>query len=402
MKILFIAVIKIEANASAGAETINIYINEFSKQGVQVDVIAKSVGRYMEKNISYHLLPVNNYNEKLRKVCKGLGWIFYPQNKYSYKTSKGLRKDLFDLLKEMKGQGYYPDVISMETTSVLLLYEKIKEIYPKAFLVASMHDVAYQGSARKTAIETNGVKKMIRNRYLKYAKMNEIRAMAAADLIVPQNRDNIQWLTKEQGLERKRYFLLVPYYEKGFQHDDETLSKNLLFYGLMNRPENYESAKWFITHVMNRLSGDYKFIIMGGNPPEHLYKYKSDKVEITGFVPEEEVKKYFEEAMCMVAPLVQGSGIKTKVLSAFSTGLPVLTNDIGIEGITAQNGVNYIHCETEDDYINAIMKISKNRTFYRELCMRAREVVQKGYNHQNCAREYLALLRQNCLDRKRG
>lgn len=394
MKVLFISAIKIEANASAGAETVNIYINEFSKLGVQVDVVAGSQGRYKGKHISYHVFSMNSGSKLIEQVQKLLGWVFYPQNKYLYKTRRSIRKTMLSMLNKMKDSGYDPDVIILETTSVLLLYKEIKKLYPDAVMVASMHDIAYQGSERKMGLEVNKVKYLVRSRYLKYAKLYEIQAMAAADLIVPHNKENIQWLKKEPELAKKIYFPLVPYYETGFQHNDHTLSRDLLFYGLMSRPENYESALWFIRYVMCNVPNNYRFIIMGANPPECLLKCQSEQIIITGFVAEDQVKQYFEKAMCFVSPLRFGSGIKTKVLSALSAGLPVLTNKIGIEGITAENQVSYIHCETADDYRNAILEISENRNYYYKLCLEAKKVTQDGYNHQECAKQYLSLLRQ--------
>ena len=71
--------------------------------------------------------------------------------------------------------------------------------------------------------------------------------------------------------------------------------------------------------------------------------FKPDVITVTGFV--KEISKYFEQSLCLVAPLVLGAGIKIKVLEAMSAGLPVLTNQIGIEGIPAQNGIHYYYCE---------------------------------------------------------
>lgn len=399
MKALFVVAVNIEANASAGAETINIYIDEFSLQGVQVDVIAKSIGRYEKSNITYHLLREKGENKELGKLAKLLGWVVYPQYKYLYKTSRRMRMEIFKKLNAMKEQGYCPDVIFLETTSVLLLYREIKNIYPKAVLVASMHDVAYQGSERRAILETSKMKNLIRKRYLKPAKQNEINALKEVDLIVPHNKENVVLLKKESELVDKKYFPLVPYYERGFHHNDGTTSEDILFYGLMSRPENYESALWFIEKVMNKISGGYRFIVMGGKPPKHLLSFRSERVIITGFVDEDKVGDYFEKAMCFVAPLLHGSGIKTKVLSAFAAGLPVLTNSIGIEGIEAEKGHNYIHCETAEEYIHAIYGLSGNKDEYHALCNHAREVVEKGYNHHECAKKYLALLERDFLNR---
>ena len=113
----------------------------------------------------------------------------------------------------------------------------------------------------------------------------------------------------------------------------------------MNRPENYLSVEWFVKNVFIELPSKYRFIIMGGKPVDSIRKLESNRIIVTGFLEECEVKRYFENSFCMVAPLLYGSGIKTKILSSLNAGLPVLTNSIGIEGINAHDKKEYLHCE---------------------------------------------------------
>ena len=99
---------------------------------------------------------------------------------------------------------------------------------------------------------------------------------------------------------------------------------------------------------------DLRFVIVGSNPNKELLKYCSERVIVTGYI--EDVSQYFEECLCLVAPLVHGAGIKVKILEAMSAGIPVLTNDIGIEGIPAGRD-SYLHCSSPEDYATAIRKI---------------------------------------------
>ena len=45
------------------------------------------------------------------------------------------------------------------------------------------------------------------------------------------------------------------------------------------------------------------------------------------------MKKYYVKSKLFVVYLRYGSGIKIKILEALSNAMPVITNDIGIEGI---------------------------------------------------------------------
>ena len=75
MKILYIAPIKIDANASAGAETINIYINQLAKMGNEVCVLAFSEGRVKQDNITYQILNVPENKRSVNKYVKALDFL---------------------------------------------------------------------------------------------------------------------------------------------------------------------------------------------------------------------------------------------------------------------------------------------------------------------------------------
>lgn len=155
----------------------------------------------------------------------------------------------------------------------------------------------------------------------------------------------------------------------------------------MARLENYLSAIWFMDNVMPLLEDmDIRFVVLGSNPPAELKKYESERVHITGFV--DSITPFFENSVCLVAPLVLGAGIKVKILEALSSGIPVLTNDIGIEGIAAEHGKEYIHCNTPLDYERAIRKVFSDATVGDELAKNAKRFIEKNYSIEKSLADY--------------
>lgn len=390
MKILYIAPIDLKPGASAGAETINIYIDELSKKENEIYVVSLSDGRTRRSNIEYINIDVLKKYTANNNFLKTLGWILFPSNPYLYKTSWQVRKCITEKILPLNDEGI--DVVVLETASAYLLWKIVKKLFPNAVLVASVHDIAYQGSYRKMALERSKLKLLIRNRYCKNAKRIEVDALKHMDLIMPHNKDNIDILRENIEIKNKKYFPLVPYYETGFDHDNCTKSYDILFYGLMSRPENYESVIWFLDNVFDKIADKFRLIIMGGNPPESIVRRASKRIIVTGFVDNETVKKYYENCFCMVVPLLYGSGIKTKVLSALHAGLPVLTNDLGIEGIPAKDGQDYLHCDSVDDYVEKLNLLAADRIKYKKICNNARKVTERGYNHDECAKRLEIIL----------
>ena len=94
--------------------------------------------------------------------------------------------------------------------------------------------------------------------------------------------------------------------------------------------------------------------IVGNNPPLELRQMEGDTVHITGFV--EDVDEYVLKSGIAVFPLTLGAGIKLKVLRSIALGTPVVTTDIGAEGIDEEGSVLLL-AKTESEFVQAIVDV---------------------------------------------
>ena len=76
-------------------------------------------------------------------------------------------------------------------------------------------------------------------------------------------------------------------------------------------------------------------------------------------------------------------GIKTKIQESMSAGVPVLTNEIGIEGIPARNGYEYFHCNTAEDYRNVILSLSSDIKKAEEVGKAAQLFIRNNFSYEN-------------------
>ena len=68
-------------------------------------------------------------------------------------------------------------------------------------------------------------------------------------------------------------------------------------------------------------------------------------------------------------------------------GVPVLTNNIGIEGIEVDDGIHYYHCETPEDYNGKIRYIIQNRDEAEKVAQNALKFINDNYNLKNSFKE---------------
>ena len=390
----------------AGGKTHNFYLKKMNEvSGFKVNLISFGVEADREK------LDLKQYGigsrvffiggNKLEKIKRGIGNLttkYNPFDKRGNMLPKYYENCVISELKRIKSEGHIPDIFVLEWTQMVFLAGRIKSLFPKAKIVASEHDVSYLGFLRKYEYAESDSERKKFFRFYKNIKREELDALKYCDIVCPHNKKD-EKLLMEDGIPSGKIHPIVPYFDDYSGIIRRPVQNRIMFYGAMARPENYLSAMWFIEHVMPALKKDgVEFVIVGSNPPELLKlaaeKYngnaENSKITVTGFVPE--VDDYFATSMFLVAPLVLGAGIKVKIIEAMSAGMPVLTNDIGIEGIDAEDGRDYIRCTAPGDYINAIHKILEGRIDVQVLSENAGKFIKDNFSLEDSAEKYLNLL----------
>lgn len=321
-----------------------------------------------------HEINLANIKRKLQLI----NTMHNPLNQYGGATNEYYWDKIRQALCKMEKR---PDIIILQWTEMVLFCDKIKNIFPKAKVVAIEEDVKFLSLKRIMENEKNFIRRM--GAYIRFRKLyvKEIEKLAKCDLVITYSDKDRKLI---DGHDMKKILVLAPYFQNyNLCKRSDNPSNDIMFYGAMSRRDNYESAIWFIQNVLNKLDPCIRFVVVGNKPDPKLKEYASDRVLITGYV--EDVRPYFERSMCFVAPLVTGAGIKIKVLEALSSGIPVLTNDIGMEGINAEDRRDYIRCTTAEDYISAINKIMQDTMSLDAYRSNAKKFIEDNYSLDHSA-----------------
>lgn len=376
----------------AGGQTFRFYFNEFLNDG-RFDIYLIAFNDGMPKDmIDFELKDVEHdivYKSKnsLKKFVN-IESAINPWNRHAGIVSNYYYLKTMKYVKAYKSRGSIPDVIILEWTGIVLLAPELRKIFPQTKLIASEHDVTYVGWKRKYEFYS-GLKKVLWNIKFNQEYKLELNALSLCDLVLPHNPDNCK-LIENEGISSDKVRWLPPYFNSLCNIKRVQTEPIILFFGAMGRQENSLSALWFIDKVLPKLTDlPVKFVVLGGNPPEELKNREGKNIRITGFV--DNIRPYFESAMCFAAPLILGAGIKVKVLEALSSGIPVLTNKIGIEGIPVHDRREYLHCETAEEYENSIRLIYENKIDVKQIEVNAKKFMEK-YSTTNSSQEYRNLV----------
>lgn len=368
----------------AGAKTAYYYFENIAAQeDFQLTLITKvlpSEKKYLGTlNTSINYGFVCNERKGIAEyldLIKSLNSKLNPFYKYGNVLRKSVYDDIKKQLLELKNNGYRPSLILTIWTQMSLFIEELKSIFPGAPCVAIEEDVVFQMYQRKQIYEKNVIKQMYFSLQYKNMLKREVLAINSFDMVYVHSQKDWKLLTKA-GV--KSVIKIIPAYYNHTGIVRKPNGKDVLYWGSMSRPENYLSAIWFIKNVLPQLKDiDIRFVVLGGNPDSSLLKYRSNRIFITGFV--DDPSPYFEEAVCLVAPLVLGAGVKVKILEAMDAGIPVLTNAVGIEGIDAVHNRDYFHCETPEEYINILKAIFDGKLDAQAVGDNAKCFMKKRYN----------------------
>lgn len=318
----------------------------------------------------------------LQEIKRIYSWLtkLYIWNKYAgltpYDISHGIKK----LISKLATTDYEPDIIIMDWTEILFLMPELMKIWPQAKYVAIEEDVSFLGQIRKAQGTKNPFIKAFFSKKAKRVEKIELEYLKQCDLIILNNYKDKELICENESFDN--IWVWSPYYQTGMEIQPQNHSNEIVYYGAMHRPENWKSAIWFIKNVYSKIDSQaVKFVIIGNNPPKQLTKYQSDRIVIKGFV--DDIHKELSSCLCLVAPLLLGAGVKIKIIESLSIGIPVLTNDIGIEGIPAVDGESFFYCKSPEDYIKVINQLLENKINREMLVIKAKEVVKRNFDFAN-------------------
>lgn len=246
------------------------------------------------------------------------------------------------------------DIIHIEFSQMLFYVKYIKDKYPNKKLFFYAHDVLKQRSIREAsrAFFLNPVK----NLDLLITFLIETSLLEYADRVVVFNEKDAALLPS-----LKHKLNIIPLYTACVHPAVEIQERanNIIFFGAMNRKENYLAVIDFIKKGWPTIHDKYpdmKLLVIGGNPHDSLFVYDSvHNIKITGFV--DDPYSIIATSLVTVAPIRLGAGLKVKVLESLLCGCPVVAFPAGSEGLDLDRKDGLITVPDYPEMIDEVLAI---------------------------------------------
>lgn len=159
----------------------------------------------------------------------------------------------------------------------------------------------------------------------------------------------------------------------------ERVPGELCFVGSMDYAPNTGAVLHFVHHILPRMvrqRPDVHFKIVGRNPTHEILALKSERVEVTGGVPD--VRPWLSRASAMVVPLAIGGGTRLKIVEAMAMDCPVVSTTIGAEGLGLVHEQELLLADTDADFAAATLTLLNDREGASEMALRGRSYVESN------------------------
>jgi glycosyltransferase involved in cell wall biosynthesis len=154
----------------------------------------------------------------------------------------------------------------------------------------------------------------------------------------------------------------------GIAMDFETRT-GLTFVGGFGHLPNVDGIMWFVNEIFPKIlkkNNEIELSIIGSNMPEEILKLRSKCINVIGYVSEEKLQEYYSKTRIAVVPLRFGAGVKGKVIEAIAYGVPVVTTEVGREGITGLDGIVRI-ADQPEGFAESVMDIYMDKQKWTDM-----------------------------------
>lgn len=163
--------------------------------------------------------------------------------------------------------------------------------------------------------------------------------------------------------------------------DIEESTPSVIFRGVMNFIPNRDAALYFHSEIMPLILKEIpnlRYYIIGKEPPEEIRRiHDENHTFVLGLV--EDLRPYMAKATVHVCPMRSGSGMKNKILEAWSMEKAIVATSLACDGIDVEHRKNLLVADTPESFAKSVIELIKNRKLRMELGRNGRELAKTRY-----------------------
>lgn len=174
-------------------------------------------------------------------------------------------------------------------------------------------------------------------------------------------------------------------------------SRKILFMGSLDFYPNIDCLFYLKETILPRLwqvDPTLSLVITGRNPSQVILDFAADpRIEV--IADPDDIDAVAQNCYLTVVPMRIGSGTRIKILHSMALGLPVVSTNLGCEGLSVSDGHDILVRDTPEQFAEAILTLRANPQLATQLRTAGRKLVEERYDwtlmFERLEREMLAL-----------
>jgi glycosyltransferase involved in cell wall biosynthesis len=281
------------------------------------------------------------------------------------------------------------DIVQIEGIHLANYIPIIRACAPRARIVCDWHNIESDVMSQYSTYASNVGRRLYARRTATLLKCAERRLVPACDAHVVVSNEDAARLLKiasdarvhvvENGVDIEKYSAITMLPPTA----SSTLRRlRIVFVGSMDYHANIQAAVGFVRDTWPLIHQEFpqlQFFLVGSNPaPAVRELHKVSGVTVTGTV--DDIRPYYKDALAAVVPLRVGGGSRLKILEAMAAGVPVISTQVGAEGLGVKDRKNILLADTSDEMLGAVSFLHRSQEEWQHLALGGHEFVKQGYD----------------------
>ncbi|WP_151736508.1 glycosyltransferase family 4 protein [Paenibacillus tengchongensis] len=267
---------------------------------------------------------------------------------------------------------------------------------PDAVIVTDAHNFE-SGLSAQLAHKKNGLSKLFYSLNVLWTRRDELGLLKKTSLLLTtseQDRQSFEALSQAHA----HKVHVIPNFIRISDYFSRTVpskEKWIILPGNMNYFPNVNAALYFYREIYPLIKAripDVKWYIVGRDvhPDVSALTEQDSSVVITGYV--DSVAEYIRKARVVIAPLLEGSGTRLKILEAWALKTPVVSTSKGAEGLKYEHSFNLMIADAPEEFARVVVQLLEHPVECERLAEQAYQTLLANYESESVSGKLLSLV----------
>lgn len=167
-----------------------------------------------------------------------------------------------------------------------------------------------------------------------------------------------------------------------------------IFIASFEHGPNADAIRWYLEEIhacVRALLPAFELSVIGTDAPRWLLDWQQPGVRVLGAVPD--LDGPFARARLSIAPLRFGAGVKGKINTSQSYGVPVVSTPLGAEGMHLVHGESVWIADTPDAFAAGVARVHEDADLWARLAEASRRNLEQHFSSARARASIEELLR---------